>query len=80
MKKLLSAEHWCQVKPLEVVGQQPVARVHVLRLEAPEPPRGRVRGQAVQLEGALHGHVLAQMRELHLYQLLWVEGAMPVAA
>lgn len=35
-------------------------------------------GQAVQLHGALHRHVPAQVGELHLDQLAWVQRAMPV--
>lgn len=34
--------------------------------------------QTVQLHGALHSHVPAQVRELHLDQLAWVQRAMPV--
>lgn len=34
--------------------------------------------QPVELHGALHGHVPAQVRELHLNQLPGVEGPMPI--
>jgi len=36
--------------------------------------------QAVQLHGALHGHVAAQVGELDLDQLAGVQRAMPVPA
>lgn len=34
--------------------------------------------QTVQLHGALHSHVPAQVGKLHLDQLAWVQRAMPV--
>jgi hypothetical protein len=35
--------------------------------------------QPEEFDVSLHGHVPAQVRELHLDQLLWVQRAMPVS-
>ena len=35
--------------------------------------------KSVELDMSLHRHVSAQVRELHLDQLLWIQGTMPVS-
>lgn len=57
------------------MGLRDVGRRHL-----PVPGRFGLVGQLVQLQGALHGHVTRQVGELHLDQLLGVEGPVPVGA
>ena len=73
-------EYWSKVKVVEIAIEETGDCLHVLCLELSDPRGlGGIR-QFVQFEMSLHSHVPREVTELHLDQLLGVDGPVPVAA
>ena len=80
VKNVRRAEDRSQIKLVKIAIEEAGDRLHVLCLELPDPRGlGGVR-EFVQFEMSLHSHVPREVAELHLNQLLGVDGPVPVAA
>ena len=80
VKNVRRREYWRQVKFFQIIVEQNRNCLHVRGLEVPDARSLGGLGQFVQFEMSLHGHVPGQVAELHLYQLLGVDGPVPVPA
>lgn len=80
VQNIRRGEYWSKVKVVEIAIEEGGDRLHVLCLELSDPRGlGGIR-QFVKFEMSLHSHVPREVTELHLNQLLGVDGPVPIAA
>ena len=80
VKDIRRGEDWSQVKVVKIAIEEAGDRLHVSCPELPDAwGLGGVR-EFVKFEMSLHSHVPGEVAELHLDQLLGIDGPVPVTA